>query len=254
MKTKSLKSVEDALSWIAKLPSGTEKAIFRGQPQQWSLLPKLFRYGPVKEVGRLGGFKSLEARVLNLFKSRADPFLSVVPKSEFDWIVLAQHHGCPTRSLDWTGNPLVALFFASETGDKADGILWSITSFEFFPHDTADEVLNSFPGKAFAYTPKHVTARITAQAAGFTIHSLDENGQPIPFQSGADLQSPIYRPFAPNVPAGFVAHAIVPGACKKTIRNQLHQLSIHREALFPGLDGISDHIKQIIERDGMVSG
>jgi hypothetical protein len=78
---------------------------------------------------------------------------------------------------------------------------------------------------------------------------VDQNGQPIPFQSGADLQSPIFRPAAPNVPAGFVAHAIVPEACKKTIRNQLHQLSIHREALFPGLDGISDHIKQLIEHD-----
>jgi type I restriction enzyme M protein len=256
MKTKPLESVEDALSWIAKLPNGTEKAVFRGQPQQWSLLPKLFRYGPVEAVGRWGGFEKLEARILELFKSRADPFLSVVPKSKLDWMVLAQHHGCPTRFLDWTGNPLVALFFASEKDDKADGIFWSITSFEFFPHDTADEVLKSIAKKAFIYTPKHVTARITAQAAGFTIHpfSLDENGQPIPFQTGDDLQSPIFRPAEPNAPAGFVEHAIVPGAFKKTIRNQLHQLSIHREALFPGLDGISDHIKQIIEREGIVSG
>jgi hypothetical protein len=67
--------------------------------------------------------------------------------------VLAQHHGCPTRSLDWTENPLVGLFFASEKGDD-DGVLWA-TSFEWFPHDTKDEVLNSFPGKAFAYTKIH---------------------------------------------------------------------------------------------------
>jgi hypothetical protein len=39
----ALESVEDALSWIAKLPSGTEKAIFRGQSQQWPLLPTLFK-------------------------------------------------------------------------------------------------------------------------------------------------------------------------------------------------------------------
>jgi hypothetical protein len=88
----------------------------------------------------------------------------------------------------------VGLFFASEKGDD-DGVLWA-TSFEWFPHDTKDEVLNSFPGKAFAYTPKHVTALITAQAAAFTIRSLDENGQPIPLQSEADLQSRIYRPSA----------------------------------------------------------
>ena len=249
----SLKSVEDALSWIANLPHGTPRAIFRGQLQQWPLLPTLFRYKQIDAVRRLGGFKNLEARSLDLFKSRAYPFLSVVvvPQTELDWMVLAQHHGCPTRLLDWTGNPLVGLFFASEKDDDADGVLWSITGFDWFVHDTKNEVLNSFPDKAFVYTPKHISPRITAQAAGFTIHPflVDQDGQPIPFQSGADLQSPIFRPAAPNVPAGFVEHAIIPGACKKTIRNQLHQLSIHREALFPGLDGISDHIKQLIERD-----
>jgi type I restriction enzyme M protein len=250
METEPLKSVEDALSWIAKLPHGTPSAIFRGQSQQWPLLPTLFRYKPIDAVGRLGGFKGLEARTLDLFKSRAYPFLStVVPQTELDWMVLAQHHGCPTRLLDWTGNPLVGLFFASENDDADDGVFWTITGFEWFVHDTKNEVLNSFPEKAFIYTPKHITARITAQAAGFTVHpfSVDQNGQPIPFQNGAGLQSPILRPAAPNAPAGFVGHVIVPGACKKTIRNQLHQLSIHREALFPGLDGISDHIKQLIE-------
>jgi hypothetical protein len=171
MKTESLKSVEDALSWIAKLlPHGTTKAIFRGQLQQWPLLPTLFRYNPIA-VNRWGGFKKLEARTLDLFKSRAYPFLSVVvPQTELDWMVLAQHHGCPTRLLDWTGNPLVGLFFASENHDDVDGVFWSITGFEWFTHDTQNEVLNSFSEKAFVYTPKHITARITAQAAGFTIH------------------------------------------------------------------------------------
>jgi hypothetical protein len=122
-----------------------------------------------------------------------------------------------------------AAFVASENDDDDDGVLSSITGFEWFSHDTKNEVLNSFDKKAFIYTPKHITARITAQAAGFTVHpfSLDENGQPIPFQSGEDLQSPIFRPAVPDAPAGFIANAIVPGACKKTIRNQLHQLSIH---------------------------
>jgi hypothetical protein len=95
-----------------------------------------------------------------------------------------------------------------------------------------------------------MTARIAAQAAGFTVHAFSEDtcGQPT-FQTGADLQSPMFRPAAPDAPAGYVEHAIVPGACKKTIRDQLHQLSIHREALFPGLDGISDHIEEIIEHE-----
>ena len=131
----------------------------------------------------------------------------------------------------------------------ADGVLWSITGFEWFVHDTPNEVLSSFQ-KAFVYTPKHITARIAAQAAGFTVHAFSEDPCGLPtFQTGADLQPPFVRPLAPLVPAGFVEHAIIPGACKKAIRNQLHQLSIHREALFPGLDGISDHIKQTIKHE-----
>jgi type I restriction enzyme M protein len=246
----SLKSVEDALSWIAKLPNGTSKAIFRGQTRQWALLPNLFRDRPIDGLRRIGGFKNLQARILDQFKSRAYPFLSVIPQTELDWLVLAQHHGCPTRLLDWTGNPLVGLFFASEKDEGADGVLWSITGFEWFVHNTPNEVLSSFQ-KAFVYAPKHITARIAAQAAGFTVHAFSQDpcGQPT-FQTGADLQSPTYRPAAPDAPAGFVERAIVPGgACKRTIRNQLHQLSIHRKALFPGLDGISDHIKQIIEHE-----
>jgi hypothetical protein len=123
----SLKSVEEALSWIAKLPHGTPKAIFRGQSQEkWPLLPTLFRDKPIDGLRRIGGFKSLQARILDLFKSRAYPFLSVVPQTELDWLVLAQHHRCPTRLLDWTGNPLVGLFFASENDDDDDGVLWPI--------------------------------------------------------------------------------------------------------------------------------
>jgi FRG domain len=217
MKTESLKSVEDALSWIAKLSGGTVSAIFRGQSQQWPLLPTLFRYKPIEAVGRLGGFKGLEARILDLFKSRAYPFLSVVPQTDLDWMVLAQHHGCPTRLLDWTGNPLVGLFFASENDDDDDGILWSIMGFGWFAHDIKNEVLNSFPKKAFIYTPKHITARITVQAAGFTVHpfSLDENGKPIPFQSGADLQSPIFRPAAPMPLQDLLRMRSFPGLVRK---------------------------------------
>ena len=185
------------------------------------------------------------------FKPRAYPFLDVVPQSKLDWMVLAQHHGCPTRLLDWTGNPLVGLFFASENDDDRDGILWAITRFHGFPADTGDDVLESIEkqNKAFIYAPKHITARITAQDAAFTLHpfAADNSGRPVPLQRASDLQSRILRPFAPHAPAGVVAHAVIPGAFKERIRTQLHILNIHREALFPGLDGLSDHIKQVLE-------
>ena len=249
----SLKSVEDALSWIAKLPHGTPRAIFRGQSQQWPLLPTLFRYKQIDAVRRLGGFKNLEARILDLFKSRAYPFLSVVvvPQTELDWMVLAQHHGCPTRLLDWTGNPLVGLFFASEKDDDADGVLWSITGFDWFVHDTKNEVLNSFPDKAFVYTPKHISPRITAQAAGFTIHPFLEDQAVSRFHSKAERtcsRRSFGRPRQTFLQDLLSMRSFLELVRKQSEINFISSASI-REALFPGLDGISDHIKQLIERD-----
>jgi type I restriction enzyme M protein len=248
----TLESVANTLDWVVGLSAHTETAIFRGQPQRWPLLPTLFRRQPIDAVLRWGGFAKLERTVMDeFFKPRAHPFLGVVPQSKLDWMALAQHHGCPTRLLDWTGNPLVGLFFASEKDDDCDGILWAITRFNAFPADTGDDVLKSMEVeyKAFIYAPKHITERITAQDAAFTVHSFaaDSSGNPLPLQSASDLKSRIFRPAEPHAPAGLVADAVIPAACKERIRRELHILNIHREALFPGLDGISDHIKQVLK-------
>ena len=223
-----------------------------GPTTKVALLPNLFRRQSVDAVLRWGGFAQLERTVMDeFFKPRAHPYLGVVPQSKLDWMALAQHHGCPTRLLDWTGNPLVGLFFASENDDDCDGVLWAITHFHWFPANTGDDVLESIEklNKAFIYAPKHITARITAQDAAFTVHSFaaDSSGSPVPLQSASDLESRIFRPSVPDAPAGVVAHTVIPGACKERIQRELHILNIHREALFPGLDGLSDHIKQVLE-------
>lgn len=141
--------------------------IFRGQLQHWPLKPS---------VGRDDSYSaSRELQLFNEFKRLARPLIdSSRSHDEWDWLFIAQHHGLPTRLLDWTTNPLVAAYFACQPSPKGkrQGEIIAVQVSDIGLLSEAQRDLGPFgiQETGFVY-PSAVAARIASQRGLFSIHA-----------------------------------------------------------------------------------
>ncbi len=102
---------------------------FRGQSNaEWPLESSLVRHLKFAGIHRDAWVRQ-EARAFRIFQRKAHLFLQHVPPEgdSFQWLSIMQHHGAPTRLLDVTWSPYVALYFALERGAKTASV-WAINA------------------------------------------------------------------------------------------------------------------------------
>lgn len=179
----------------------------------------ILKAGRVQFLIKKGGREGQEKELFRTFNKRAVPHLARKCETDWEWLALAQHHGLPTRLLDWSLNPLVAAYFAIEKEHRGDSIIYALPIGE-----SLDLEKNPDPFEVDHFCrvyPPHVTPRIAAQTGIFTYHP----NPTIPFQS-PDLD--IY---------------VIPRGFRRSLKFILYRFGVTQAALFPGLDGLAEHIK-----------
>lgn len=120
-----IKNVSDYLNNIRKIElKANEVLVFRGHSDvNYQLIPSI---GRKKDDGNNLYDEKDEKQIFLNFKKRYFSFTKCRPTEDIDILFLAQHHELPTRLLDWTNNPLIALYFACQNHNNQDGQVYTI--------------------------------------------------------------------------------------------------------------------------------
>ncbi len=232
-----VESISDYISFLEESFQEVDDVLFRGQQEDWPLVPKLSRIILRGDCDLL----STEQAMLNDFKRQALSFFDFVPDNDWDWLSLAQHYGMATRLLDWTTNPLAALWFAIEqparekcpkNKPKEPAVVWT---FDASPNDYVSDTSKGDPFSGVrtkVFRPRHIASRIRAQSGWFTVHKFMPNNRRafIPLNSQSRYKKALMK-------------IVIPPDKFSPIRYELDRCGLNGASMLTDLAGLCRHIE-----------
>lgn len=249
-----LETWKETKVYFEELLTNNHRWIFRGHYKaRWKLEPSLERIVSEQPLAI-----SIEGKIINEFMRRAHQYLksSQLPKSLIEWIALMQHHGAPTRLLDWTKSPFVASFIAFESAYKEEGeiAVWAMDASwlidaskkklessncildyknlkkdgEFVKFINLDEQV------ILPIEPELMNERLTIQQGIFLISS----GKVLSFEKAMNDYQEFDSP-------SHIKKLVIPKSQGIECLTELNRMNISAATLFPGLDGFARSLQTI---------
>jgi hypothetical protein len=288
--SEELKSVSDLLTYLTKADADKDKIIaalekdgkadeakrerakkwiYRGQSKlasdpDYRLIPSVARAPNIQKLPYEELVK-LEIRSHDIFRKQTVANTTPVPRGAWEVLALAQHHSLPTRFMDWTSNPLVALYFAvrnPEHDKKSDGsdnqsavyvLTQQTLTFEELMERTRSESRSAMEssietkkGKRNQIEERHM--KVLLRTEEVTPFEIKENiiYDPPHVSPRIRAQDGLLLAFSnplQELPDSSYIELRIPGKHRDKIRRELESYGVFDKQLFPELDGLARWLK-----------